>query len=62
MWWSEAEEVPSDVFYSLYENDDKFICSKFSAGLCMCVRVCARVHVCARVCVLVEGSVENGEG
>lgn len=31
-------------------------------SVCMCVRVCARVHVCARVCVLVEGSVENGEG
>ena len=55
MWWSEAEEVPSDAFYFLYENDDKFISSKFSAGVCVCV--------CAHVCVLVEGSVEeNGEG
>ena len=55
MWWSEAEEVPSDAFYFLYENDDKFISSKFSAGVCVCV--------CVHVCVLVEGSVEeNGEG
>ena len=40
MWLSEAEEVPSDAFYFPYENDDKFILSKFSAGLCVCACVC----------------------